>query len=245
MNVKLKKQAFKIHRLLFLGLGLLMLIWFLSGIVMMYKGFPNQYRDARGRLTEMTEIEPETVQLSFEEAFEQSGTQEELADVRLGTLLNRPAYFFLPKDGKWITVFADTGQTLESVSQEFAMQSARLFSGIKELRFAGKINAPDQWTVGTASRPGYWPFYKFVADDSQKTEVYVSRASGEVLQLTTRGDRLFPVAWTYSARDLLSGHPKKFSNFGTFFLSGTSGIFPRPAFLARLEIFRDSPGFPN
>ena len=57
---------------------------------------------------------------------------------------------------------------------------------------AQRVQAPDQWTVGR-SPPGSYPLLRFACDDASASEIYISTLSGEIIQQSTRSERI--LAW--------------------------------------------------
>ena len=185
-------SARKWHVWLGLGLGWLMLAWFISGAVMIYAHLPRQYKSAEGRLAASGPLQPECIKIDFLTAWEAAGRPSPLSGARLCNLAGRPAYFFKPAKGAALAVWAGTGRPVPPPNRNFALLSASSVPGIMPdaLRYLGLVEL-DQWTVGTGSGAGQRPFYKFAAGHGQGTEIYVSTRTGEVCQVTTAKSRLW------------------------------------------------------
>lgn len=100
----------------------------------------------------------------------------------------RPVYRF--RSGNYRgTVFADTGDILGPVTQDFALQVAARWTGQAAERalLEGVMGEPDQWTVSGEFR-ALRPLFKFAWPDGE--QVYVSQRNGEVVQHTTSQTRL-------------------------------------------------------
>ena len=181
----LRKALILIHRYLGILLSLLFLVWFVSGIAMIYaRGMPDV--TPQTRIERLPDLDLSSIRLTPAQALRKTEVGAAPSSVELLTVLNRPAYRF---DG--ITVFADTGELLE-MTPDRAVEAARLFVGLPEsrVRAAGVLTAVDQWTIG---KRVFLPLHKFTVDDGSGTEVYVSEATGEVAGMTTRGSRI--LAW--------------------------------------------------
>ena len=178
-----------IHRWMGVLFCILFLVWFLSGIVMMYWGYPH-ISDAE-RLARAPRLNRWTIRISPEQAYRALNRQEFPVQVKLVMLDGRPAYRF-SIERQQVNVFADNGQRLDKIPPEMARRIATAWTGlpIAVATDHGLQSEDDQWTVNpSVHRHG--PFRKYSWPDGQ--EVYVSQMSGEVAQHTTRGSRL--AAW--------------------------------------------------
>jgi hypothetical protein len=103
-------------------------------------------------------------------------------------LHGRPVYRF--HTGRLQTVvYADVAEKFRGLSEVEALAVASAWSGrpAREAHFDGAMAEEDQWTLNKAVRP-LRPFFRFSWPDGQ--EVYISQVSGEVMQHTTRADRI-------------------------------------------------------
>ena len=96
--------------------------------------------------------------------------------------------------GEWTTIFADTGQRLEEVTANDAIDLARRFAPehVSALRYDGLLTHPDQWTLSGEARRDM-PLHRIALGDPDDTEIYISRRSGDVVMKTTRSTR----RWAY------------------------------------------------
>jgi hypothetical protein len=178
-----------VHRYLAVAVGLLMVLWCLSGFVMMYQSYPALENEARLRGLAPLELSQccDLAALALEDTANVPGFRIEmlLGDpiLRVGGGGRRdPAlgHFNLR-----------TGQPLEQLPESAVLQVARQFgegNGITgEARSLGVIDV-DQWTIQTAGRNQ--PAYHIAFDDAAATEIYISGATGEVFQHTNRKIRI-------------------------------------------------------
>ena len=178
------------HRYLGIALCLLIVMWFISGIAMMYAGgMPRLTPETR--LDRLPPLDVSRVQIRPAEALESAFLGGDLQRAVLLTVMDRPAYRFSSRGGQ-VTVFADTGDVLHEANARDAMTIAGRFTGLGEdrLRYAGRLAEADQWTITVRDR---LPMHKVVAADDARTELYVSEQLGEVVVITTRGSRA--LAW--------------------------------------------------
>jgi uncharacterized iron-regulated membrane protein len=173
-----------IHRYLGIPLSFLFVIWFASGIAMIYVGGMPALSPEE-RLAHLPELDLSAVRLSPGEAAERSGAAGRR--VTLLPVLGRPAYRI---DGT--TVFADDGAELEPLDRDGARAVAARFVGASEadVEFVRTVDRPDQWTL-VLSRA--LPLEKFAVQDGRGTAVYVSPRTAEVALVTTARSR--GLAW--------------------------------------------------
>jgi hypothetical protein len=178
------------HRYLGIAVCLLFVMWFVSGIAMIFaRGMPGLTSDAR--LGHLPAVDFNKVKLSAAEAVEKALLDRPPNRATLLTLMDRPAFRFSVARST-VTVFADTGDLLDEVGQPEAMKIAARFMNVPEtqLHYAGEVMEPDQWTLEERS---ILPAHKITVDDAAHTTLYISEAAAEVSLLTTRGSRA--LAW--------------------------------------------------
>lgn len=182
------RMLIQLHRWLGLVLGLVIMIWFASGIAMIYVGdMPALAPQAR--LDHLPALDLQRVRVPPGAAaallVDQSGGGEVPV---LTTVMGRPAY----RVASGGTVFADDGTTLAPVDESAAAEVARQFlqSPAPALRLARRIETPDQWTLSLRRA---LPLLQFDVGDDAGTRLYVATRTAEVVLTTTRQERL--AAW--------------------------------------------------
>src|SRR3954454_1376839 len=131
-----------LHRYLGIPLSFLFVVWFASGIAMIYVGgMPSLSPEQR--LEHLPELALRSVQIAPADAAKRA-FDEAPATITLRTVLGRPAYSI---DGE--TVFADDGSSLAALERETARGVAATFSGApsSSVRFLRTVERPDQWTL--------------------------------------------------------------------------------------------------
>jgi hypothetical protein len=178
------------HRYLGILLSIVFIVWFVSGIVMMYAGGMPALTPEQ-RLERLAPLDLAAVRLTPREAAERSGAGPAVGEASLSSTLGRPAYRFRRFDDLGI-VFADDGTLLAGLDEADSRNVASRFLGVAEERisFIRTVTEPDQWTLTQARA---LPLHKFSVDDEDATEVYVSPQSAEVSLVTTRRSRA--LAW--------------------------------------------------
>src|SRR5204863_5481901 len=102
----LKPTAIFVHRWLGVLLCLIFLLWFPSGIGMMYWDFPSV--SAADRLERSPALDPAMIRLSPADAWATLAAADPPSDVRLNTFDGRPVYRFANDVGESNIVYADT-----------------------------------------------------------------------------------------------------------------------------------------
>ena len=87
-----RRSLIVVHRWLGVALSVIFLIWFVSGIVMMYWSFPGI--SARDRLQRAPTLDPARITVSPEQAFAALNRDPSTAQVRLSSFDGRPVYRF-------------------------------------------------------------------------------------------------------------------------------------------------------
>jgi hypothetical protein len=184
----LKRSLIFIHRWLGVALCVIFLLWFPSGIGMMYWRFPTVTPE--DRLERSPKLDPSKVVLSPIEAAAKVGIQPEPAQVRLNTFDGRPVYRFGGRgQGNDVQiVYADTGEEQIEVPQSMLDRAASAWTGQPvSAATVRPVEEVDQWTVQGQFR-NLPPLWKYSWPNGEK--VYVSEATGEVVQYTTTASRI-------------------------------------------------------
>jgi PepSY-associated TM region len=179
--MKLKRWLFLAHRYLGIVLGLLMLVWCLSGVVMMYVSYPSL---AEGdRLQHLAPID-------WHRCCAAIGAQ--LADdaivdrFQIEMLADRPVLRVRPQDGRSLLIDLLDGRALDGIDETQAAGVARSY-GVP----AGSERIDDdQWTVSgdfTADRP----LSRVTLAGREGRQLYVSSRTGKAVQMTTRSERFW------------------------------------------------------
>lgn len=171
-----------VHRALGSALWLLFVMWFVSGIVMTFAGFP--LISARERLERAPALRGDQVRVAADAALP-PGALDELEITSLG---DRAVYRARTAAGALI-VYADTGAPFTALSSAEAAALASAWLG-EPVRVDRRLDDVDQWTPLSQ---GALPLLRLRADDPDETEVYVSLSRGEIVQKTTRRTRF--LAW--------------------------------------------------
>jgi hypothetical protein len=181
----LKRALIFVHRWLGVGLCLIFLLWFPSGIGMMYWDFPSVR--AADRLSRSPALDPARIALSPEQAWAKLDARDSPTRIRLNSFDGRPIYRFSFGENAAL-VYADTGEEQIEVPREMVDRAAAAWT--RQPVTAAQVqplDAVDQWTV-QGQFPSLNPLWKYSWPSGE--QVYVSQATGEVVQYTTTASRL-------------------------------------------------------
>ena len=179
------RAAVVLHRYLGIAIGLLMVMWFGSGIIMMYVPYP-RVADAE-RLRFLSPISWQTCC--------QYGTRSDQAEIiraqvenHLGEpalrlrALGQPDSLFDLSQGARIPIDADT-------ARKVVLEAASNIIGRPAAIVAHDQVPLDQFTLGRAPRDR--PLHRFRFDDPDSTTIYVSGTAGQIVMWTTATQRFW------------------------------------------------------
>jgi uncharacterized iron-regulated membrane protein len=192
------------HRYLGILLSLMFVMWFVTGIGMIYsRGMPRLTPQVR--LSHLSPLNLRQVLLSPAEALKKAELDHPNGRITLLTVNERPAYRF----GNSGTVYADTGEFMDPIDSSGARRIAATFMNVSadQLGPAEQLNEPDQWTLTQAR---LMPLYKVAINDEAQTQLYVSPDTAEVVQITTRASRI--LSWVSTIPHFLYFAPLRMKN---------------------------------
>jgi hypothetical protein len=177
---------FLLHRYLGIAVGLLMVMWCVSGVVMMYVSYPALDRAAR-----LKHLAPIDWSGCCKISAALSADTDRVGQSQIEMLAGRPV-LNLGNGSKHSLVDLVTGSAVDGVSAEQAAAvAARFTAGNSSAapRLLGLIKE-DQWTVAGAFDADR-PLYRFSLGDDSHTELYVSSVTGQAVQITTAHERFW------------------------------------------------------
>jgi hypothetical protein len=181
-----------VHRWLGVALSIVFMLWFLSGIVMMYWTYPEVGEG--DRLRRAPTLDPGRIAISPEQAFAALESEPDSGLVRLGSFDGRPAYRVSANAGggrgRAAIVYADDGTVNRVIDSAIMDRAAAAWTGQPRSDAVKQaVEDVDQWTVGALRNVR--PLFKYSWPDGQ--QVYVNGTTGEVVQYTTTASRF----WAY------------------------------------------------
>jgi len=168
-------------------LCLLFAIWFASGAVLHFVGFPSL--SGADKRAGSEEIDLSQVRIDPSGAL---ARVQQASDLRLLSVAGRSVYVAQQPQGAWVRVASDSGEELPLYPAAIAKTVAERFSRATAVSVSGPLDY-DQWIVHQHFDP-YRPFYRVRLNDRASTDLYVSARTGEVLQRTRFSER----AWNWS-----------------------------------------------
>lgn len=209
MSAPLRRWLFLAHRWLGIGMCVLFAMWFASGIVMMYVGYP-KLTEAE-RLQHLPRLHADAHLLAPAAALTGAGVHGPLATLRLAAAsAGGPVYLAMPAGARKgagagaIVIDAVSGARLPPVDQALALKTAAAFAGPGvALHYRGTVDE-DAFTHSRAL-DAHRPLHRVALDDAAHTLLYVSGRSGDVVRDATRSERYWNYAgawihWLYPFR---------------------------------------------
>lgn len=177
---------FLVHRYLGIALGVLMVMWCISGIVMMYVPYPSLAAD--DRLRGLEPLNANACCVLEGEDFPADDTK--LSSFHVEMLGGHPVLRLAGPNPR--TYDLTTGSAIAGIGADEARAVARAYAASHGIAGVARVDGRilwDQWTVGgfRADRP----LYRIAFDDVARTELYVSSVSGQIVQFTNQPIRFW------------------------------------------------------
>jgi PepSY-associated TM region len=171
------------HRYLGIAVGALMVMWCLSGVVMMYVSYP-----ALGESVRLEHLQP----LAWHDCCKiADALRADFSFKRIGIeMLGGRPVLFSGEESRPVDL--STGSWLEGISADQAAEVAQSYAASDSPaapHLLGLIDR-DQWTVSGEFNSAR-PLYHFRLADEARTELYVSSRSGRAVQMTTARERFW------------------------------------------------------
>ncbi len=179
-----------LHRRLGLVSGPAVLLWFLSGLVLLWVPYPS--------LTEQEWfLTAEAIQLpnccpALSRLSQKLDRPEGIESVRIRMVGGRPVVTAQFLDGTMAALAADTAEPVASLTQDWARLVALQFAPGRAVEALDLIDH-DVWTVHQRFDP-YRPLWKVELSGEARSILYISSATGDVVQDTTEEERRWSFA---------------------------------------------------
>lgn len=193
LSLRGRRALYLIHRWLGISACLLFVLWFVSGLVMMYVRFP-----ALGeieRLAGLPTLDLAQARLGPDQAWRAAGLPgwpgsrlwlEMLMKADGGA---EPVWRTRDAAGRPLTIAATDGRLIEAVDVARAAAIARAFAGGAPVRHL-ETRERDQWTMPNANAfEALRPLHRFAVEGGAGLELYVSARNGEVVRDSSRIER--------------------------------------------------------
>ncbi|QBE65070.1 PepSY domain-containing protein [Pseudoduganella lutea] len=190
----MKRAIYLIHRWTGIGMCVLMALWFASGMVMLFVGYPKL--TPAERLPPLPALARPGCCIDPGLAIENSrmGAVEALALTSIG---GTPYYVLQSATGARTAVDAMTGREHAAVDPAQAVHAASAFAAGAPARYEGSVYE-DRWTHARGLNP-HRPLHVVELGDAASTRVYVSSTTGQVVLDAPRAERWwnFAGAWLH------------------------------------------------
>lgn len=176
------------HRWLGIVVGLVLVAWCVSGIVLMYYGVP--HLSAGERLMRLPPLDVSSVRVTPAEALET--VDGDPFRLRISMQGDRPVYRINTGRvfGQWTVVYADTGEVLEPLEATAAMNWLSAYvPEAGDLSYEAYLDGPDLFTRLPALQT-HMPMHRIAIGDDAGTKYYVSASSGEAVMKSDRLGRI-------------------------------------------------------
>lgn len=186
----IRRWLYLSHRWLGIFMCLLVAMWFFSGVVMMYVGFPELTRAER--LAALPELEQDKVGAAPAKLLSQLEPTDSIKELRLSSVFGRPAWLLRTSDGTQHGVFADNGNKIGEIEPEEATRAGLVYANSAGFSSTQPVHRAllhmDQWSVSSSLHP-HRPLHLVALNDQAGTELYVSSVTGEVVRDTNTRER--------------------------------------------------------
>lgn len=181
-----KRWLYLLHRWLGIAACLLFLIWFVSGLVMVYVPFPALTEQER--IAGLPEIDWARVTVSAPEAERLASPAAPPEAMTLEMTGDGPVWRIRPRGGPTATLSAESGQPIPAVERETALRTAEAFARVPAA--GAEAVARDQWTVAGRYDPDR-PLWRVRLAGPGQRDLYVSGTSGAVVLDTDAHERFW------------------------------------------------------
>lgn len=170
------------HRWLGILVGLMFILWTVSGVILMYSGIP--HLSAGERLARMPVLDLSSAKVSPAEALAKvGGTPFRL---RISMHDDRPVYRINTGQvfGSWTLVYADTGELMHGLNQDTVIYTlVKLYPEFDQtMYYDAYLTRPDMFTHLPAMQT-HFPMHRISMSNGD--DYYVSEKSGEAVMKTT------------------------------------------------------------
>lgn len=182
----LTKLMFTIHRVLGTLLSALFLMWFISGLVMVYHTFPKA--NPKDKAEKFEPLPPELP--SVQEVLNRIPAGEEVKGMSVNRYLGQTV-FHIHTDKSSYDLPADSTEQLSPITGQRIENVAALWCQAPIIK-VDTLQKLEQW-IPFGFLKKELPIYKFYFNDKEKHQLYISSQTGEVLQHTSSNQRFW--AW--------------------------------------------------
>lgn len=181
----MKRYLYLWHRWLGIVACLFMALWFISGVVMLYVGYPKL--TPAERLAHLPVLALEKGSVDLEQVLHAADPEQAPTSIRLTTVAGAPRYILEYPGLRKVAIEADSGLQALPTDQVEALAAARQFAPGVAVRDRGAVQG-DMWSQSRALDADR-PLYRVAIADAERRLLYVSGSTGEVVRDATATER--------------------------------------------------------
>jgi uncharacterized iron-regulated membrane protein len=199
----MKRQLYLWHRWLGIVLCLPIALWLVSGIVMLFIGYPRLLQSEQ--LARLPVLNADQCCVAPAQALAAGGLTMAPTSLRLSSVGGEPRYLLTFAGQPEVAVDARTGERIKTVDKSEAEASALAFAQGARIHYVG-LTQGDMWSSARALDVER-PMHLVRIDDDAGRQLYLSRHSGRVLLDVTANERLWNwlgawLHWLYFIHDV-------------------------------------------
>ncbi|MGB3291335.1 MAG: PepSY domain-containing protein [Burkholderiaceae bacterium] len=199
---RFKRIMYLVHRWLGVAACLLMALWFVSGVVMLFVGYPKL--TPLERLHNLPALRAGACCVPVEQALQWADRPEAVQEILLTSIAGKPHYRLRQGDGRYRVVDAVTGMPAPAVDERRALLAAQAYFPDGRPSYLGRVDE-DRWTHSGALN-AHRPLLRVQMNDAANTLLYVSSTTGQIVMDAPRAERAWNYAgawlhWLYMFRD--------------------------------------------
>lgn len=197
----MKRYLYLWHRWLGIALCLFMAMWFVSGVVMMYVGYPKL--TAREHLAHLPVIAARDCCQPLSVVLDAAAQGRAPSSIRLSMVGGEPRYLLGYAGLPSMAIDARSGQRVSQVGKAQALAAARQFAADVPAHYLGAVQE-DAWSHSRAL-DSERPLHLVQLDDQRQRLLYISGRSGAVVRDATGQERVWNwlgawLHWLYPLR---------------------------------------------
>ena len=175
-----KRWLYLVHRWLGVLLALVMVLWFVSGVVMMYVGYPKLTRAERLEASHVMQLGPDCCARPEALLAGLAAADGGLRSLRLATVGGQPRLIALSSSRELVVLDLSSAKPLSAAGGDEARIAARDFAPDAELLHVESV-VEDAFTHSKAMDP-FRPLFRVRVSHPTLESLYVSAVTGEVVR---------------------------------------------------------------
>ncbi|WP_404941022.1 PepSY domain-containing protein [Pseudomonas danubii] len=181
----MKRYLYLWHRWLGIVACLFMALWFISGVVMLYVGYPKLTPAEHWSRLPVLQLDDAPIELK--QVLHAADPELAPSSIRLTTVAGAPRYILEYPGPRKVAIEADSGLRALPTDRVEALAAARQFAPGVAVRDRGTVNG-DMWSQSRALDADR-PLLRVATADAERRLLYVSGTTGEVVRDATATER--------------------------------------------------------